>query len=287
MRVKDSAKKLNSLKGTLRYFGDKGIYLVLINLLPSLLLPFVISPSATMYYLFEMDGINTASLGELFASMWKLPYEFWYIGFIGIVLLIPSAAISFDVIDRHMRIGEFTVSPGRIKTRLNYNLLTAIKFVVVAFVALEFYNVVGTLLYYLWANVCSERATALVFSVLTLCIMEFCMICTMAQFILWPPYMLHTGMRSGRAFKAALSSMSGRGMRAAFSIFIIVLPIQIVMIITAALNLGVVCRTVLDGIAYAIVVPYYLTLMYNIFYDVTGTERMDLEMKKNDIWSKK
>ena len=36
-----------------------------------------------------------------------------------------------------------------------------------------------------------------------------------------------------------------------------------------------------------VVVPFYITLMYTIFYDVTGTERMDYVRKKKDIWSKK
>ena len=57
------------------------------------------------------------------------------------------------------------------------------------------------------------------------------------------------------------------------------------MIITGSLNCGVIVRTVLDGVFYAILIPFYITLMYNVFYDVTGTERMDLQ--KIDIWSKK
>ena len=287
MRVVDSTKNLNCFKATWRYFGDKGIYLVLINLLPTLLLPFVLSPSVTMYYLFDMKTIDTSSISALFSYMWSMPYSFWYIGIIGAVLLVFSAAITFGVIDRHMRVGEFTISPNRIKSRLNYNILTAIKFVIVAIASLEFFNIVATLLYYLWANVFADYAAKMVFSCCTLVIMELCMIFTMSWFILWPPFMLHTGMKTSAAFKTAWSSMSGRLFRTVFAILVIVVPLQIVMIITAACNLGDICRTVLDAISYAIIVPYYITLMYNTFYDITGTERMDIEAKKKNIWAKK
>ena len=287
MRVKDSTKNLNCFKATWRYFGDKGIYLVLINLLPTLLLPFVLSPSVTMYYLFDMKTIDTSSISALFSYMWSMSYSFWYIGIIGAVLLVFSAAITFGVIDRHMRVGEFTISPNRVKSRLNYNILTAIKFVIVAIASLEFFNIVATLLYYLWANVFADYAAKMVFSCCTLIIMELSMIFTMSWFILWPPFMLHTGMKTSAAFKTAWGSMSGRLIRTVFAIFVVVVPLQIVMIITAACNLGDICRTVLDAISYAIIVPYYITLMYNTFYDITGTERMDIEAKKKDIWAKK
>lgn len=58
------------------------------------------------------------------------------------------------------------------------------------------------------------------------------------------------------------------------------------MIITGALHCGVVSEVLLDAIAYLCVVPFYITLMYNVFYEVTGTERMDLQQMKKDIWSK-
>lgn len=287
MRVKDSSKNLNCFKATWQYFGDKGFYLMLINILPSLLLPFAVSPSVTMYYLFDMKNLDVTSIASLFNYMWDVPYSFWYIGVIGAIVLMFSVAITFGVIDRHMRVGEFTVSPSRVKDRLNYNVLTAIKSVAVAFISLEFYNIVATLLFYLWAAVFADFALRMTFSVLTLIIMEISMIYTMSWFILWPPFMLHTGLKTSSAIKSAWGSMGGRLSKTAFSIITVVVPLQIVMIITACFDLGIVCRTVLDAVSYIIIIPYYITLMYNTFYEVTGTERLDLELKKKNIWTKK
>ena len=289
MIVKDSSKNLNCFKGSLKYFAHKGIYLILINLIPAVLLPFALSPSASTYYLFAIKHLDTSSLGDLFRIMFDIPYSFWYIGLIGVALLIFTVAITFGVIDGHMRVGEFTVSPRMWKSRLNYNILTAIKSVIVAFISLEFYNIIATLLYYLWANVFSNTTMVLILSIITLVLMELGMIFTMSCFILWPPFMLHTGMRSGEALKTAWSSISGRLFKTVLGIVVAVLPIQAVMVVTAAFDLGGICRTVLDSISYAIIIPYYFVIMYNTFYEVTGTERMDLEVNahKRSIWSKK
>ena len=79
--------------------------------------------------------------------------------------------------------------------------------------------------------------------------------------------------------------MSGKILKSMLTLFVVVAPLQIIMIIVGSLTSNLVARVILDGLAYAIVLPYYVILMYNVFYDVTGTERMDLQ--KVDIWSKK
>lgn len=81
------------------------------------------------------------------------------------------------------------------------------------------------------------------------------------------------------------SNMSGKVFRTAFTIAVAVVPIQLVMIIVGAVTDNTVARVILDGLSFAIVLPYYVILMYNLFYDATGTERMDLQ--KIDLWSRK
>lgn len=112
------------------------------------------------------------------------------------------------------------------------------------------------------------------------------MLVVMSWLILWSPYCLHTGLKAKDAIVNAVRSMSGRVIRTTFTLFSCVAPIELVMIITGALNAGVIAQFLLDVISYMVVVPFYITLMYTLFYDVTGTERMDYVRKKKDIWSK-
>ena len=286
MRIKDSTRNPACFKAAWKYFFDKGAYLLLINVLPSLLIPFALSPTGALKYLFSYKTIAPENFFDMLVKVYELPFEYWYIGIIGLVLFVFDIAIMLGVIDRHMRIGEFTVSPSRVKVRLNFNVLTALRFIVLAFVAFEILNLLSVALYYLWWELCKNHVGWLVLSSITHVALQLGMISIMARVILWPPYCLHTGMKAKDAFKQATKSISGRVIPTMLHIVLAILPVEIAMIITGALGAGVVAQFILDVIAYLYVVPFYLVLMYTLFYDVTGTERVDLERKEQSIWSK-
>lgn len=286
MRVKDSSRSNQCFKQAWKYFFDKGAYLMLLSVAPALLLPFLLSPSSTLYYLFDYKTINPKNFADMYVSMRELPFSYWYLGIIGLVLLVFFVAIMYGVIDTHMRIGVFTIAPDRVKTRLNFNLLTSLTFCVLALVSFELFNLLGTVLYYLWWVTFKSRVTWLVFSSITVVLMQFLMILLMSIVILWPPYCLHTGLPMRSALRQAVRSISGKVSKTFFTILLSIVPVELCMIITGALHCGVVSEVLLDAIAYLCVVPFYITLMYNVFYEVTGTERMDLQQKKKDIWSK-
>lgn len=280
MRVKFNERNTGCYKNSIKYFFDKGAYLMLILIAPSLLLPFLISTSSTLYYLFDYQTINPTSLWDMFLSVMELPYSFWYLGIVGFVLLVVCVAISYGVIDRHMRLGEFTIAPSKVKRRLNFNLLTALRCCSLTFLAFELFNVLTTVVYYLWWVMFESRVTWLVFSIFTQILGQFAMFSLSALTILWCPYSLHTGLKGRDALRLAVNSMSGRHLRTMFMLMLVVLPVEICMIVTGALHCGVVAEVILDAIAYLYIVPFYFVLSYNIFYDVTGTERMDLAKKE-------
>ena len=55
MRIKDSTKNYACFKGAWKYFFDKGAYLLLINVLPSLLIPFALSPTSALKVCASLD----------------------------------------------------------------------------------------------------------------------------------------------------------------------------------------------------------------------------------------
>ena len=107
----------------------------------------------------------------------------------------------------------------------------------------------------------------------------------MSGLLLWPPFMLHTGLRTRDAFKMGWRQMSGRVFPSLVTLLVGMLPFIVVMTVVGAVTSSTVARVVLDGLAVAVGIPYYVTLMYVQFYDVTGAERMDLN--KTDLWSKR
>lgn len=286
MRVRFNERNTQCYKNSIKYFFDKGVYLMLILIAPSLLLPFLISTSSTLYYLFDYQTINPTSLWDMFSTLMELPYSFWYLGIVGFVLLVFCLAISYGVIDRHMRLGEFTLSPDKLKTRLNFNMLSALRCCCLTFLAFELFNVMTTIIYYLWWVMFESRVSWLVFSIFTQIFGQFAMFFLSSLTILWCPYSLHTGLKAKDALRQAISSMSGKLIRTMFMLMLVVLPVELCMIITGALHCGVVAEVLLDAIAYLYIVPFYLVLSYNIFYDVTGTERMDLVKKEKNTFLK-
>ena len=276
---------MNILKSTLRYFFDKGPQLMVLTIIPSLLSALLFSPSASLYYLMSYRNLHADHFAELYSDMHFLPFNIFYLGIIGFVLYVLVLALLFGIVDRHMRIGEFTISFRRAKTRINYNILTAIKFSVVFSVVFLLGDLLLTALYYLWAVVFGSGAAWLVFSLFSWLLVYFCVLFFAAAMLLWSPFMLHTGLRTYDAFRMGWRQMSGKILKSMLTLFVVVAPLLIIMIIVGSLTSNLVARVILDGLAYAIVLPYYVILMYNVFYDVTGTERMDLQ--KVDIWSKK
>lgn len=276
---------MNILKPTLKYFFDKGPQLVLLTIVPSLLSALLFSPSASLYYLTEYRDAYASDFAEMYRQIHSLPYDFFYLGIIGFVLYVFVLALLFGIVDRHMRIGEFTLSFRRAKTRINYNILTAVKFTVLFLVVLFVGDVLLAALYYLWVVALGSGAGWLVLSLFSRLLVAAFLIFFASSMLLWPPFMLHTGLRSRDAFRMGWRQMSGKVLKCMLTLLVVVVPFQIAMVIVGTVSDSTVARVILDGLAYAVILPYYVIMMYNVFYDVTGTERMDLQ--KIDIWSKK
>ena len=158
-------ERLKYLKATYKYLWDKGPYLVLISIIPSLLMPFLFSPSSTLYYLCQFKNIDSSNFAALIRDMRALPYDFWYLGLVGAILIIFAISILFGVIDKHMRTGEFNVKLSSVKSRINFNIITTLKFMFYTLFMFEFLNLLTAALYYFWGVVFeSQNCLACVFN---------------------------------------------------------------------------------------------------------------------------
>ena len=149
----------------------------------------------------------------------------------------------------------------------------------------ELGDVLLTLLYYGWASALGPGEGWLVLSLISWIAVCALVLFVMCAVVLWPPFMLHTGLRNMDAFRMGWSQMSGKLASAMLTMLVCILPFAAAMAVTGAVTADPVPRVVLDGVAIAVCIPYYVSMMYVLFYDVTGTERMDLN--RTDLWSKK
>lgn len=272
-------------KQTYGYYFDKCPYLWLITVIPSLLLSFALAPSDPLYYLMHYNDLTTSSFADFYLAMHPITFSFYWIGFIGLALMVLIVAILFGTIDRHMRIGEFTVSFRRAKTRLNYNVLTSLKFTLATMLIVEFINLLITVAFYMFAMIFGNGVLWLVTSTIAMIIFGLIGLFALGAIMLWSPFMLHTGLKTSDAFKMGWRQMGGKTKYTVAVMVTGMLPFIVAMLLTGLFNTGDIVRVVLDGVMFTAVIPLYISMSYVVFYDVTGTERMDL--KNQSIWSKK
>lgn len=272
-------------KPTMKYLKSKGLQLFLLTIVPSLLTSFIISPSSMLYSLCTFFDIESFDFATLFLRAATFNSTLFYVGIIGLVLYVFVIAIMLGTVDRHMRTGGFTISISRAKSRIDYNLLTALKMIVVIIIMFELYNIINISFTLLWAGTFATKNSVFVFSLITFAVTSFAFLVVASSLILWPAFMLHTGLSSFEAFKMAIRHNRGNTLRVGGVLLIPVLPLVVLMVLNAILGWGGIVRLVLDGVCLAILSVIFVVLMYIVFYDVTGTERMDLQ--KVDIWSKK
>ncbi len=272
-------------KSTWKYFFSKGMLYMLLMVVPSFLIPFILSPSSLFDILTHMRLDDPNGYMHLFLYLFGFDYRYIWVGIIGILLSVFLTAILFGAIDRHMRTGDFTLSIKRINVRMNYNISTAFRFVLAMFFVYLVFEVLCLLFFILWATVAKTYTSFYILCFFTLLIICILLTITVSIMILWPPFMLHTGLTSGNAFRMSFAQIKGSITKIAMNIILLFLPFYVIMLLNSLFDWSFVIGYVLDALSVLLVYMFYIILMYTIFYDVTGLERMDQVKKKNiNIW---
>ena len=197
------------------------------------------------------------------------------------LLAVLSYCMLFGAIDRHMRIGSFTMSFKRFSARANYNMISATLFsvaVILCFVLDEF---VFASLATLSSNVFSgvTLTVALSFSAF----LSFALLAlAVALLIMWVPTMMHTGLNANAAFGMSVRQLGRDYWNVALSLAAVGAVALVLYVINGVLKMHI--GVFLDMVLYFFLVVYYLVLAFTLFFEKNGIERMDL--KKTSIWEK-
>ncbi len=274
------------LKPTLKYLKKKGLPLFLIALVPSVLMSFMISPASMMYFFSIFHRLPAYDFSTMALKIFGFDNPFWWLGIVGILLFVFFLALMFGIIDRHMRVGEFSLSPKLLFSRLNFNFMTALKFAFFALLIFEIYNLLNLAFCLLWAQSFDNSFTAaMLFSIITFFVLSFILLFSFTSVIMWPPFQLHLGMSTFQSMKMAVRQNGENAIRIGFIMLLFLMPFAFIMIPAAKLNWPFWARIILDSLSLATAVTVYITMMYITFFEVTGTERVDLQ--NTDIWKKK
>jgi hypothetical protein len=216
----------------------------------------------------------------------------YWIGWVIFALVLSTLSISilYGALDRHMRVGDFTLTRAVIEKRLNFNLVTALKFVITSYITVITAIVLLTALVFMYVNIMPLTA-AWVFTVLTCILLMFCVILVFAIILVWPPYMLHTGLSSSKAFALSVTKTSKKLLQLSAPIIAPAVPIITAMMVNSMLNLKL--DVILDTIMYVMLNCFYLVFVYTYFFEIEGKERADINkrsyLEKNlirgNIWN--
>lgn len=272
-------------KSTWKYFFSKGMLYMLLMVVPSFLIPFILSPSSLLDILTHMQLQDPNGYMHLFLRLFGFDYRYIWVGVIGLFLAVFLTAILFGAIDRHMRTGDFTLSIKRINVRMNYNISTAFRFVMAMFFLYLVFEVLCLLFFILWATVAKTYTSFYVLCFFALFIIGILLTIAVSIMILWPPFMLHTGLTSGNAFRMSFAQIKGSITKIAMNIIFLFLPFYVIMLLNSLFDWSFIIGYVFDALSVLLVYMFYIILMYTIFYDVTGLERMDqIKKRKINIW---
>lgn len=276
-------KKANMkyLKMTMSYANNKVWYLLLLALVPSILVSFLMTPYGALNYFCNFSHFYTSSFGEMYLAVTGISVRFFWLGIIGIIVVPFFFSVLFGAVERHMRTGDFNLGFNRIRTRLNYNYVSALIFTMTLFIAFELFKFLQVIMFYM---LCRTMITgwALGLSIVWYVILYFVEIFLLSAAILWVPTMLQTGLNSTKALGLSVRQGVRYSLGTIFILLIPTLPMLAFMVVNAILGLKI--EIVLNTIMLTMASVFYVVLMYTMFFDINGIEREDL--KKVDIWKK-
>lgn len=270
------------LKMTLSYTNGRIWYLLLLSLLPSVLIAFIFSPYGSIDFLCRFGDYYTATFGEIMLAVMGISMSYYWLGIVGIFAVPFFLSILFGAVERHMRVGEFDLGFNRVRARLNFNYITAVKFTLIIFVVYMFFKFLQGTMFYLFCN-SLQWGWALSLSIIWYVLIFFVELSLLSVFILWVPTMLQTGLNSAKSLGLSVRQGARYSLSTMGILLIPTIPMIAFMIVNSTLRLHI--DIVLNAVLLTITVVYYVVLMYTIFFDINGIEREDI--KKVDIWGNK
>lgn len=270
--------KLKIIKLTLNYTNSKFLALLLLAIIPSILISFSISPYSSLHFLRTYGSQDFSSFATVFLGVFGLTRASW-ISLFGFIFIPALLSVIMGAVERHMRIGEFNLGLNRLSSRLNFNFRTAFIFASILFIIFVLDKFLQAAVFLLFSKI-FEHTAAFALSIIWYLIMATLELFILAMIILWVPTMLHTGLTSSKAFELAVRQNKDHFFEVVLGLLIPTVPSFLIMVIVAVI--GSSFAPLFDSITIAILMVYYIILMYTLYFDVNGLEREDL--KKVDIW---
>lgn len=272
---------MHFFKLVMQYKNKKFIYLVLLTAIPAVLFAKCFSVARIIGFFCNYGKMDLSAYSSVF--LYLINYRgslVWYL--LGsIALCIAVISLLLGAVNRHMRVGDFTVSSRLYFRRLNVNLSATLMLTLASMLIIFTGATALAVFVYVFALTLS-RGWAFVLSLLVFIIIWAVIILYFSLIILWAPTLIHTGLTAGRSLSLSVQKTSKYILQVAFSLTAASAPFLALMILNGLLNLKL--GFFLDIVLYTVMIDFYVILMYSMFFEFEGIERADL--KNISIWDK-
>jgi len=267
-------------KLTIEYLRKNFFRLFLLVLLPATVLGLFCEP-ASMPVLLKQIGASgeTMTFGEIYGNTTTFYQAWWQIVLIIIVPVFGISAMA-GVIDRDVKIGEFTFR--KIHIRVNENFWMATTVVIIVIIILELAQLMLAALIGLWLTVL-PLSTGLILSWISVALIYFLAMCVFTTGAMWIPHTLNTGYSPLRALFDAIRQTRDHFWALFAGAILSMLPLLVIVFVEGLLALGI--TQIVVGVCYGLLIIYYASFIFVTYYDIEGLEREDLNKIK--IWSRK
>lgn len=272
---------MNSLKKAFNYANSKLFYLLIFSVLPAAFCSACFPISKIINFVCRYNGTPVIGFKDIFAFSSHILDKWWWIPFAMFLFAVLSFCMLFGAIDRHMRIGHFTVSFKSFGSRANYNFVSVTQFALLVTVCFLLDQLLFTcfsaVAVKLWTGVRLTVALAVI-ACIAFVGLEF----GVSLLVLWVPTMMHTGLKSGAAFGLSVKQLGRDYWSVAGSLTCVSAAGLVFFVLNGLLELRL--GVLLDMVYYSFIVVYYIVVSFTLFFEKNGIERLDL--KKTSIWEK-
>lgn len=265
------------IAGTFRYIFKNFIFLFAFVLLPSYFLTASGDP-ADIRALIDafVSGGERAEFREVFAFFSPLNDRGWALALVCFATVIVCFPMLFGFIEKHMRLGLRTWKG--IAGRFNFNFLTTLVVFVVCIVLYEIWALLTAGLIY--AETLLLQGLAASIAALVTGLGMVALLCyVISTFLLWLPCLQITGYNFMDALVYSNSLASQKKSKMFMALWLPCLVSYAARgLLVGFINNGAVVFTITE-LVYLFLILYICVLMFVVYFDAAGEERMDLKKK--------
>lgn len=261
-----------------KYVIKNFIYLFPFAIFPALFLAISTDKGAlnAVLKIFASGDITDWSFQELFRAISVLNFGSWQsvvFGIVGIIVIVPSAALMMALLEKHFRIGKRTFNG--LWEKLNDNFLSTCGYILLLLTIYELWTLLIAAFLFFVSRIAVD-VVAYTLSVIVFLGMHVVLMTVIGAVYLWLPCMQITGFRAFEALQYSYQLVNAVKWRIVVAQLLVLLCVEALVALLAVAVGSPFVFMVLTALLYAGIIMVYCVRMQIAYFDCDHIEREDI-----------